>query len=557
MAKFKLSMAGTALLLAWGALYAAEPAGRVLMLQGSAVALRAGQEVALSRGSAVESGDLVRVGEGSSAQLRFTDESIVALRANTDFKIEDYKFTDKGEGDKSILGLIKGGFRTITGLIGKRNPSAYAVRGQTATIGIRGTHFTMVYCAGNCFNADGSKAEDGLYGAVTDGRISVTNQAGESEFGRDQYFIVRSQGEHARPLLAPPAFMRDRLDGLARAGRSDAKPLDSQASAPSGDSTPSTSNTTSPAPTSVASTPDAGTVTTTYTPTSTPAAQTSAGGSATASTFSWNTVWSDVDILFNSVDSGSEQTTVKFSSFGGAAVAESPELYGFTQNGTGTMVDYMMQPSSFMYSDASGSYSYTKTASTSTGSSAAAGNAYWGRYEFSYTDNFGGSTTNGHGYSNWVLADPVTALPTSGIFAYTWVGGTSPIDQNGSVGTMTSGGAWQVNFGGASPTIQTTSSISWSMPNGASYYVDVPSQSLTPQTFTYSDPSGTFSSTSSTYSSLSSITSCFSPCITASSTVSPQFLGGQGQGLGVGIATTGTISAGVYQHIGSVQVYKR
>jgi hypothetical protein len=47
-----------------------------------------------------------------------------------------------------VLRLLKGGFRTVTGLIGKRgNTDAYKLRAGTATIGIRGTDFSSRLCA--------------------------------------------------------------------------------------------------------------------------------------------------------------------------------------------------------------------------------------------------------------------------------------------------------------------------------------------------------------------------------------------------------------------------
>ncbi len=47
-----------------------------------------------------------------------------------------------------MLRLLKGGFRTVSGLIGKRgNADAYKLRAATATIGIRGTDFSTRLCA--------------------------------------------------------------------------------------------------------------------------------------------------------------------------------------------------------------------------------------------------------------------------------------------------------------------------------------------------------------------------------------------------------------------------
>lgn len=205
------------ILLAYGAAaQAADVAGRVLIAVGDTSALRNGQEVKLAVGAAVESGDTLRVGDASNMQVRFTDAAVMALRPNTIFRVDEYAFTNKAESDKSVFALLKGGIRTITGLIGRNSRANYAVKTDTSTIGIRGTHYTLVSCADSCRNPDGGLAPNGTYGGVTDGRIVNVNQAGEREFGKDEYFYVASATSLPQPLLAPPSFLRDRLEGQAK-----------------------------------------------------------------------------------------------------------------------------------------------------------------------------------------------------------------------------------------------------------------------------------------------------------------------------------------------------
>ncbi|MBP8183923.1 MAG: FecR domain-containing protein, partial [Rhodoferax sp.] len=156
----------------------AEPAGKVLAVAGSATIERAGQAVTIQAGQPVESGDVLAVGAGSALQVRFTDESVVALRANSRFKIENYQFKKDADTDRSLFGLLKGGMRTVTGLIGKFNQRNYAVQTSTSTIGIRGTHFTLVACNDDCIRPDGTPEPNGTYGGVADGRIHVANQSG-------------------------------------------------------------------------------------------------------------------------------------------------------------------------------------------------------------------------------------------------------------------------------------------------------------------------------------------------------------------------------------------
>jgi hypothetical protein len=200
-----------------GASAFAAPVGKVLTLAGNVVAERNGQVQTLAIGATLENGDVLQVGPSSVAQIRFIDESIVSLRANTTFKVEDFRYNQTSE-DRSVFGLVKGGMRTITGLIGKNNPKGYSVNGITATIGIRGTHFTVVSCdtAVPCKNADDSDANTGMYGGVTDGRIAVINDAGDFEFAQQEFFHVASRDSAPKRLLAPPIFLSSGFETAQR-----------------------------------------------------------------------------------------------------------------------------------------------------------------------------------------------------------------------------------------------------------------------------------------------------------------------------------------------------
>ena len=113
----------------------------------------------------------------------------------------------------------------MTGIIGRRDRTDYAVKTRTTTIGIRGTSYALVDCDNSCRNADGSLAPDGTYGAVTEGRVSATNNTGEREFGVDNFFYVASPNSPPEQLLAPPSFLaatrgRATATQLAQAARS-------------------------------------------------------------------------------------------------------------------------------------------------------------------------------------------------------------------------------------------------------------------------------------------------------------------------------------------------
>jgi hypothetical protein len=191
-------------------------AGRFLLAVGDVVVARGQAEIRAAAGTPVQAGDTIRVGAASNAQIRMTDESIVGLRPGTVFGIDAYEYSGQAE-PRSIFSLLKGGFRTVTGAIGRlHNRERYAVRTPTATIGIRGTHYTVVHCDNDCGGADRGSISNGTYGGVTDGRIEVVNQTGEHEFAANTFFYVAAANTAPQNLIAPPNFLYDRLEGQAR-----------------------------------------------------------------------------------------------------------------------------------------------------------------------------------------------------------------------------------------------------------------------------------------------------------------------------------------------------
>jgi hypothetical protein len=213
--------------------------GRFLLSAGDVSVLRGAQVIRATFGTPVQQGDTIRVGTNSNAQIRMTDESILGLRSGTQLRIDEYAYAGREDRNaKSIFSLLAGGFRTVTGVIGRLSLSqrdAYAVRTPTSTIGIRGTHYVVVHCNDDCgppkrislamgplAQTDagqpgvGQNIPNGTYGGVTDGRIGVTNNLGERQFGSNEYFFVADQNTAPQSLIAPPNFLYDRLEGQSR-----------------------------------------------------------------------------------------------------------------------------------------------------------------------------------------------------------------------------------------------------------------------------------------------------------------------------------------------------
>jgi hypothetical protein len=141
---------------------AGKVAGRVGYMSGALVAQRAdGTIKVLGPKSEVLAGDMLITAKDSYAQVKMNDGTQMTLRPNSNLRIDAYQFSqDAPQSDNAILRLLKGGFRTVTGLIGKRgNPDAYKLRAASATIGIRGTDFSSRLCATkDCKDDDEAKA---------------------------------------------------------------------------------------------------------------------------------------------------------------------------------------------------------------------------------------------------------------------------------------------------------------------------------------------------------------------------------------------------------------
>ncbi len=205
----------------------AADAGRVLLAGGNAVAIRGNQTIPLTRDSAILEKDILRTGPGSSLQVRFSDESLVSLRENSELSVDNYRFERREDGNEMLVfRLVKGGLRTITGLIGKTNHKSYSLRSVTSAITIRGTDYAATLCQGDCRNADGSPAADGLYGRVIGqssgtNRIVVSNESHERQFGISQNFYVADARSEPRQILEAPAFVSSRPEGRGKTARKD------------------------------------------------------------------------------------------------------------------------------------------------------------------------------------------------------------------------------------------------------------------------------------------------------------------------------------------------
>ena len=116
--------------------------GTITALKGSATINRDAKLLTAKTGFIIEEKDIIKTALDAKMQIIFKDETIISLGKNTTFSVNEYLFEDDVE-PVANFGIFKGAMRTITGKIGKIAPEKFKVKTKTASIGIRGTNFTV------------------------------------------------------------------------------------------------------------------------------------------------------------------------------------------------------------------------------------------------------------------------------------------------------------------------------------------------------------------------------------------------------------------------------
>jgi hypothetical protein len=204
-------------------------AGKFLSVTGDVrVISRDGAPRAAQREAEFREGESIITGAGALAQLRMFDGALMSVRGDTEIKLE--RFSYAGEQDRHasfLMSVLKGGLRTITGVIGRQNRDRYRITTATVTLGVRGTDFEIVHVP----QPIGSReVPAGTYNRVYEGMTSIQNRAGVALLvSRDQTAFAALQGSVAPILVPPPAAIFGRPTPLPLVTPAD-KP---QAAAPS------------------------------------------------------------------------------------------------------------------------------------------------------------------------------------------------------------------------------------------------------------------------------------------------------------------------------------
>ncbi len=196
-----------ALSLIAGACFAQGAASAVFVSGNAQIVGTDGQMRAAVRGGELFPGETVETVD-APVQLSFLDGASMSLQPATRFRVDEYHFIEQNGkasiGDRSFFSLLKGGFRTLTGLIGKQQRDQYKVDAAVATIGIRGTDYSALV------------TDTGLSLSTFGGLLEVCSNAGCALVRPGETFVVddrdsmprrkgpTSEGMLLLPDLPPP-----------------------------------------------------------------------------------------------------------------------------------------------------------------------------------------------------------------------------------------------------------------------------------------------------------------------------------------------------------------
>ena len=113
--------------------------GHIVLKKGDVNILRNQQKIIAYNDSEIFKEDIIETLQNSKVQVRFLDDTVITLGANSTLNVQEYVAPTQSNSPKAKFGFSKGTFKTITGKIGKIAPQNFTLQTKTATIGIRGT----------------------------------------------------------------------------------------------------------------------------------------------------------------------------------------------------------------------------------------------------------------------------------------------------------------------------------------------------------------------------------------------------------------------------------
>ena len=122
---------------------AADGAGMVKTLKGSADIERDGSRIAIAVGTVVFPKDRITTSANSSVGITLKDNTQLAMGANAQMDLKKFAFDTTSHSGELESTVKRGALSVISGKVAKANPDAVRFNTGTVTLGVRGTEFII------------------------------------------------------------------------------------------------------------------------------------------------------------------------------------------------------------------------------------------------------------------------------------------------------------------------------------------------------------------------------------------------------------------------------
>ena len=180
--------------------------GKVVAVSGTVSVVDDRDQVQLvETNAAVYQGDRIVSGRDAVLHLRLYDGAEIFLKPDSVIELSEYEVDRSAGQNRSVVDLLRGGLRKITGAIGTNENDEYRLETGYATVGIRGTEYVVKLCRrDDCTqSSDRDDSETWLHAAVLDGEISLDADGRQSlQLAAGEYGIATADRIADQPSIS-------------------------------------------------------------------------------------------------------------------------------------------------------------------------------------------------------------------------------------------------------------------------------------------------------------------------------------------------------------------
>jgi hypothetical protein len=121
--------------------FAQQPAaaGRVKIVSGEALIVRAGKAIVAKPGQPVFASDTLRTGADGSIGVTLKDATRLSLGPSSEARLERFVYAPESGGLAMVIKFMRGAAAYVSGHIAKLAPDAIRLETPAAIVGVRGT----------------------------------------------------------------------------------------------------------------------------------------------------------------------------------------------------------------------------------------------------------------------------------------------------------------------------------------------------------------------------------------------------------------------------------